>query len=305
MPPSGARPAEIRHYRPEDAVALFVIRAVLEPVDDGEMLASTQQLEERLETGTRAWVVAAGRALQGYAMVDPVPGLPGLADLSGGVLPAQRRLGIGGRLLEHVAGAAADAGFTELSCRVENLESETAGFLLRRGFAVEHEECLITMPAEELPPVPDTPVADFVMLPQDRAVPEFVRLYNLSFAGYPWSQPYAEAEVAALLGAPDDLLFLSRDGELIGVSWSEMIDETRGRVEPMGILPGLQDHGHGRRLMLATLHRLRARGAQTLEIGIWRNNDRARHLFESLGFREVANWYYLARDLRAGGVNTR
>jgi ribosomal protein S18 acetylase RimI-like enzyme len=208
--------------------------------------------------------------------------------------------GGGGRLLAHVAAHAPALGARELSARVERLDDEAAVFLLRRGFAVEHEECLLELAnLSALPPVPDAPGVAFVTLPRERAIAEFGRLYEQSFAGRPWSQPYSAAEVAATLGQADDLIFATLDGQPIGVVWNERLPDGRGRVEPIGIAAGHQGRGHGRRLLLAALHSLRRQRAAPVEIGLWRTNEVAMHLYKGLGFSEVANWYYLARDLRA------
>jgi ribosomal protein S18 acetylase RimI-like enzyme len=293
---------EIRDFRPGEAAALFVVHAAIAPADAGQLVAWTEELEERLETGGLAWVAAGGKRLAGYAVADPIPGLPGVYDLTGGIVPSRRRLGLGGRLLRHVQARSAAAGARQLSCRVDRLEDEPAVFLLRRGFFMEHEECLLELAnLDDLPPIPDEPKGALVTLPAPKAIREFCRVYDGCFRDTPWSQPYTEAEVAAMLASPDDLIFLSRDGEMIGVVWHELLTNGRGRIEPIGIVAGYQGRGYGRRLLLAALHNLRRRGARLIEIGLWRQNNVAMNLYKSLGFLEAHNWYYLACDLE--GLN--
>jgi ribosomal protein S18 acetylase RimI-like enzyme len=289
---------EIRELRSDETAALFVVHAAIESVDAGQLLAWTQEMEERLETGGRGWVAARGRRLAGYAVVDPVPGLPGVHDLSGGIMPARRRQGLGTHLLRHVQDAAGKAGIDELSCRVDSLEDDSARFLLGRGFRVEHEECLLELSdLSRLPTRPADPPAELITLPQSEAVGEFCRIYKGGFDGTPWSQPYAEAEVAAALIRPEDLLFLVVDGAPVGVVWHELLPGGRGRVEPIGILRDYQGRGYGRRLLLAALHNLRQRDAQIVEIGVWRNNQVAMNLYRSLGFLETDNWYFLSCEV--------
>ncbi len=291
---------DVRDYHPDDAAALFVVAAAIEPLDAGQLVAWTEELEGRVENGARVWLLARGRRLAGYALVEPLPGLPGVFDLSGGVVPARRGRGLGGRLLAHVATQAPTLGARQLSARVERLDDEAAVFLLRRGFAMEHEECLLELAdLSALPSVPDAPGVAVVSLPRQQAIAEFSRLYEQSFGGRPWSQPYTEAEVAATLARADDLLFATVEGQPVGVVWHERLPDGRGRVEPIGIAAGYQGRGIGRALLLAALHSLRQQGAAPVEIGLWRTNEVAMHLYKGLGFSEVANWYYLARDLRA------
>ena len=290
---------DIRDYRPDDAAALFVVAAAIEPLDAGQLVAWTEELEGRVEGGARVWLLARGRRLAGYAAVEPLPGLPGVYDLSGGVAPARRGRGLGGRLLAHVAVQAPALGARELSARVERLEDEAAVFLLRRGFGVEHEECLLELAdLSALPPMPDAPGVAVVSLPRRQAVAEFLRPYELCIDRQPWLQPYRESEVAATLARADDLLFATIEGRPVGVVWHERLPDGRGRVEPIGISAAHQGRGLGRRLLLAALHSLRQQGAAPVEIGLWRTNEVAMHLYKGRGFTEVANWYYLARDLR-------
>jgi GNAT superfamily N-acetyltransferase len=136
---------DVRDYHPDDAAALFVVAAAIEPLDAGQLVAWTEELEGRVENGARVWLLARGRRLAGYAAVEPLPGLPGVYDLSGGVVPARRGRGLGGRLLAHAMAQAPALGAQELSARVERLEDEAAVFLLRRGFSLEHEECLLEL----------------------------------------------------------------------------------------------------------------------------------------------------------------
>jgi ribosomal protein S18 acetylase RimI-like enzyme len=174
--------------------------------------------------------------------------------------------------------------------------------LLRRGFFVEHEECLLELDnLDDLPPIPDKSEGALVTFPASQAIGEFCRVYDDCFYDTPWSQPYTEAEVAAALVSPDDLIFLSLDGKTIGVVWHELLPGGRGRIEPIGIVANHRGRGYGRCLLLAALHSLRRRGASLVEIGLWRQNTVAMNLYKSLGFSEADNWYYLACDLE--GLN--
>lgn len=290
-------PYEIRTIRPDETASVFVVHTAIEPVDAGQLLVWTQELEERLETGGRAWVVARGRRLAGYAVVDPVPGLPGVYDLSGGIVPARRRQGLGARLLRHVQESAGEMGIAQLSCRVDSLEDTVAQFLLRRDFYVEHEECLLVAnDLSTLPLIRDETLGELRTYPTTEAIGLFCRVYNASFYGTPWAQPFSEAEVAAALARPEDLLFAVVDGAPVGVIWHELFSDGRGRVEPLGIIRSHQGRGYGRRLLVAALHDLRRRGAREVEIGVWRDNQIAMNLYKGLGFREDASWYFLAHD---------
>jgi ribosomal protein S18 acetylase RimI-like enzyme len=288
----------IREAGPEDAATLFALRAAITPTDTGELSNWTAAMEEWLEIGGRAWLIGRdGRKPLGYGLIDEVPGLSGVYSLEGGVLSSARRHGLGGRLLDHIRAAAVTAGVRQLSARVDRLEDEAAAFLLHRGFFVEHEECLLELSNfSDLTPIPADPPGELVTYPLERAIAEFLRLYEESFRGLPWSQPYSADEVAATLADPADLLFIEVGGTAAGFAWHEAFFNGRGRVEPLGVAPAYQRQGYGRRLLLAALHNLRQR-AFILEIGTWRQNTTALNLYKGLGFSEVDHWYYLACDL--------
>lgn len=290
---------EIREVGPDEAAALFILHAAIGPADADQLLPWTQELEAKLETGARAWAAVRGRRLAGYGLIDSLPGLPGVCDLSGGVAVAYRRRGLGGRLLGRIREAAREMGVAQLSCRVERLEDEAAAFLLHRGFSVEHEECLLELTAlEELPhPAPD-PTARLISLPREQAIPAFLQVYGEAFDGKPWSQPYTADEVDQSLIRAEDLLFIARDDRPIGVVWREQLPDGRGRIEPLAVSRDHQGRGHGRALLLAALHDFRRQRVGVVEIGLWRVNAVAMNLYKSLGFSEVANWYYLACSLR-------
>ncbi len=50
-------------------------------------------------------------------------------------------------------------------------------------------------------------------------------------------------------------------------------------IEPLGILPAYQGRGYGRLLLQLVLRELAARGAKKVEIGTWRDNEAAVHLY--------------------------
>lgn len=254
---------------------------------------------EQLATGAHLWVIGPETMEPaGYAIIDPIPGLPGVYDFRGGVVPTARRRGLGAALLSHVQTTAGAAGVRRLSVRVDALADEAAVFLLRRGFVVEHEEVLLQRESRAaLPPIPAEPSGDLVTYPRPRAIREFCRLYLESFQDRPWSQPYSEAEVEETLVDAEDLLFMEVAGRPIGVAWQQTPFNEPGEVEPLGIIPEYHGRGYGRRLLLAALHHLR-RGAATLQIGAWRQNTIALNLYKSVGFSEVQNWYYLSCDLQ-------
>ncbi len=132
---------------------------------------------------------------------------------------------------------------------------------------------------------------------REQAIPLLLRLYEASFSGLPWDQPYSAAEVAALLREPEDILFLQRGDEQIGFAWLQMERDEIGVIEPLGIVRGRQGQGYGRILLQTAVRELARRGAARAQIGAWLENEAAIGLYTSLGFAHYQTTTYLAYDL--------
>lgn len=289
----------VKEIGPHDMADFTSVYAAIATGGQSRPEAWAERFAEQLGWGGRVWVITQDKTKPaGYAILNPLPGLAGVYDLNGGIIPNGRGKGLGTVLLDGVRAAAAQSGAHRLSARVDDLEDETARFLLRRGFFVEHEECLLQLDSfDNLPPPPPSPPGDLVNYPRQRAIREFCRVYDESFHNTPWSQPYSEDEVEDALGEAEDMMFMEVGGRAIGVAWQQIISNGRGQLEPLGIVPAYRGRGYGRRLLLATLHSLHRR-VFAVEIGTWRSNTIALNLYKSLGFSEVQNWYYLACDLQ-------
>jgi len=287
----------IRAYGDQDAAQLAAIynrvygAKAVSPEGFRELVAGT------LDAGGLVWVIGNSR-LSGYAMVTPVPGLDGVGDLAGCIAPERQRCGLGSDLLRFLLEALRGGDFWQIAHHLTDLDSPAAYFLRQHDFFVEHEEVLMAL--DELSRLPskrgDSPVR-LRAYSRSTAVPLFCRLYEESFAGLPWNQPFTPAEVSAVLRDANNLLFLMLDGEAIGFAWVGLDQDGKGFVEPLGIIPAYQGKGFGRMLLTSVLQELIGRGAKDVGIGAWRNNEAAIRLYESFGFRQRKVFTYLALNL--------
>ena len=127
-----------------------------------------------------------------------------------------------------------------------------------------------------------------------------------------FSEPTPPAAVLAdrfrvLLGGQDTLVLLTGEGP-DGVAvlrfrpaiWSDGLD---CHLAELHVAPHLRHLGMGRALMHAALGEARARGADTMDIGVDAPDSAARSLYESLGFSNRAGgpdgpvMYVYERDL--------
>lgn len=237
------------------------------------------------------WLIEAAGGVVGYTAVYPVPGLDRVYNLDGGILPAHRRQGLGSHLLQHVVAEAPTLNIRQLSCCVTDLASPAAHFLRHHHFFIEHEEWLMRLSPLPLRTPSPLPHCQVQILPSP--APLFRQLYDQSFGGTPWYQPYSQEEVENTLENPDDVLFLLQDNQPIGFAWLQ-----GESIEPIGIVKEEWGKGYGRILLLAALHELQQRGVTQAHIGVWCDNHPAVHLYQSVDFQHQQTLTYLAFDVR-------
>jgi ribosomal protein S18 acetylase RimI-like enzyme len=84
-----------------------------------------------------------------------------------------------------------------------------------------------------------------------------------------------------------DLIVEAADGALVAfcIGWLGETDGiTTGQIEPLGVLPDFHRQGLGRAILLDSLRRFYAMGAQRVLIDAENNNAASRQLYEGSGF---------------------
>ncbi len=264
------------------------------------------------QTDGRFWTITHQDQPIGYAALVPLPGLPHLFQLAGGIAPQFQRQGAGSYLWrtmrQELAGTAPTACPTplgrsgqavqEITYTVPSLDTPTARFLQRHQFTLEHEEWtmrLDNLPAAQLSPS-DLPGK---LKPLDRAtaVRTLPALYERCFRGMPWFQAYTSAEVAATWESTDALYKLVVDRQTAGFVWLHFPEPDMAEIEPIGIIKKKQGMGYGRFLLTTTLQQLQNQEVQTVSLGVWTSNQIAIDLYQKLGFRTVSSSYSLTYNL--------
>jgi ribosomal protein S18 acetylase RimI-like enzyme len=291
---------EIRPYQPHHAPALVGSYNALyeKPIT---VAAFVDQMAALVGENGRCWTITDPQNQPvGYASVEPVTGLPGLAELDGLIDPRWQRRGLGSRLLAHVCRELAGGPMRQLSHSLTDLNSPAASFLRHHRFQLSHQEHNLLLTGwDNLPPLqPPTPQSRVASLGQvDQARSLFNRLYGASFAPHAWHQPYSPAELAVTLKAAADLRFLWQGQQAIGFVWLHYPAAAEAEIEPMGIVPEKQGMGYGRYLLLDTCHYLRRRQIERLHLGVWASNKVALSLYEQFGFRHNGTRSYLTLQI--------
>ena len=281
----------VRPAQSQDQEALFYLH---NDIADTEATAHLRQLVDNAEG---VWVLVADRVLVGYTAVFGVPGLDGLLEMQGGIASAYRRRGLGSVLLQGVIEALRPSSFDTLSYPVDDMDTAVAHFLHHHNFWVEHEEWQMVYPdLTNLPPIPVNSCY-LQTLPRRQAIAQFLALYDDSFAGTPWNQPFSQAEMAATLVDTDEILFLVDGDRFVGCTLLRYPLAHHAEIEPLGIIKAEQGKGYGRIFFTSILHKFAQQNRQTATLGVWANNHNAIALYQSIGFVHTDTVTYLAHSL--------
>jgi GNAT superfamily N-acetyltransferase len=193
-------------------------------------------------------------------------------------------------MVRHCCDLLAARGFGEVLTGALS-PTEQAGFL-DAGFGVREELHLLVHDLRDLPPSLPAPLrrartADrpAVLEVDGAAFPPFWRLDGEGLADALAATPTSRFRVAGT----DRVLGYAIVGRAA----------RRGYVQRLAVAPDVQGTGLGRALLVDGLRWLRRRGAARAVVNTQVDNDRARHLYESLGFRMAPSGLaVLGRDLQ-------
>ncbi|MCP4357048.1 MAG: GNAT family N-acetyltransferase [Chloroflexi bacterium] len=287
----------IRKYKRKDAARLTAVHNILHPSDQHTHRSWQQHMENIQDNEGHVWALLVEGSLAGYTAVLPVPSLPGLVEIEGFIVPRWQRQGWGSQLLHHIKLDLAESEVRQLSYPAPSLETAAARFLQKNDFFIEHEEWTMSMVNGQWSTVNSQRLMNTRTYPRQKAISLFCRLYPACFEGLPWNQPYSEEDVVDLLEHGRDLHFLLEDGTPVGFVWVQRESATAVTLEPIGIIQGKQGQGYGRILLQTILQQLTEEGVTAVTIGVWANNQRAIHLYQSLGFQHTNTLTYLAYNI--------
>jgi len=289
-------PAEIREFRNSNSLSFAHIYSKIYPKRPFSPHQINQHFQHILESNGRIWTIFHSNELVGYAAFYPVPGLPGLVEIEGGITPTKQRQQLASHLLKYIINALKGSTIQQLSHSVSSLDTPAAHFLQHHNFFIEHEELHLQLENLQassllLAPCP-LPLVD-----HKTAVSTFPSLYDQSFAGTRWHQPFSPAEIDVTLSSTDNMFYCRQNETPIGFAWVRYPTPTTAEIEPIGIVKSWQGKGYGRSLLNTVLNKLQQQGIQQVQIGVWADNQIARHLYHQVGFRHQSTTTYLAYNL--------
>lgn len=139
----------------------------------------------------------------------------------------------------------------------------------------------------------------FRHLSESKDIDSLTQLQNRAFSGSWGFSPNTRDEIqyrAEMSNTkPGGIIFLCYEQELCGYCWTFIINNGNsktGTIAMIGIDPNHRSQRLGKPLLLAGLKFLHSRGAQYVELEVDSQNLPAIRLYDSLGFKKVAERYW-------------
>jgi mycothiol synthase len=302
----------IRNYRPGDEAAWL---RLLQAAPDFDYLffnqpASLDALRmviehPHMDAANNLFYAHSGNDFVGYAEVWCAIGH---IRAVGRVLvhPRWRRRGLGRQLMGCIEHRAAAAGSEYLDVSIAAPQVVGRHFLEHHGYHVVHYGWHMALQAQIAAPPPRWPQGydSRRFVPgQDEGI--VVQLENACFHDHWEYRPVELGEIDGFVRSasfrPEGIIVALSANKVVGECWTRISSqqlaaeslEQRGDIVTLCVLPQHRGRGLGRALLLAGVRWLRQQGAACIYLGVDGANDRAKHLYESVGFvtQRTDVWY--------------
>jgi mycothiol synthase len=221
------------------------------------------------------------------------------------VHPNWRRRGLGTMLLARIEPRARAEGGSYLDIMAAEQHHAGRQFLGALGFTIVHYGWQMALPEIDAAPLPEWPASygTRTFLPgQDECTS--VQLENESFQDE-WEYVRVElGEIQRFVRSPsfraDGVIYAVHEGQVVGECWNWIDNdrigqcgEKRGDIWCLCVHPQHRRRGLGRALLLAGVQWLHRQGMTSAHLTVDGANERAKHLYESVGFvtQRTNIWY--------------
>jgi ribosomal protein S18 acetylase RimI-like enzyme len=272
-----------RGLSPDQLEAIAALERRVVAHDGGRLKLEWGRLRRRsgeIAEDVLAWE---GGELVGFAGLYG-PGPPQI-ELAGMVDPAHRRCGIGGSLLQAALALSAAAGGCEPLLIVPRWSVGGRALADRHGARLDHSEHALVLRGAPTEGPQDPRLS--MRIADRRDVPAIMALMSSGFGFAPsdTAERIAEEHVRSFV--------FERKGRVIGTLRAHLEEEAAG-VYGFAVDPRWRGQGIGSDALRRTCRELRERGARQIGLEVEVENDRALHLYTSLGFEPVITEDYWA-----------
>ena len=304
----------IRNYRPGDEEAwLALIRACLDFrqrfFNRSPSLDALRVVIEHphMDAAQNLFFAEASGLFVGYAELWCAAGTELTARTVGRLLvhPEWRRCGLGTALLARIEHRARAEGGRYLDIMAAKQHHAGRQFLSARGFSIVHYAWQMALLEIDAAPVPGWPAgySTRTFVPgQDEHTS--TKLENECFQDEWEYVPVKLGEIEGFVRSPsfraDGVIYAVHQGQVVAECWNWIDDERiaqtgekRGDIWCLCVHPQHRRRGLGRALLLAGVQWLRQQGMTSAYLTVDGANERAKHLYQSVGFvtQRTNIWY--------------
>jgi ribosomal protein S18 acetylase RimI-like enzyme len=222
--------------------------------------------------------------LVGYAALFPASIE---AELCGMVHPQYRRRGIGRELLEAAVAACQRDALVHLLLVVEDASRSGQGFVHAIGGLRDFAELHLEMESRAVKAPKRSRLA--IREADIRDAQGIARVVASAFGGD------VERVTSRVVGELQERGARHYAGELNGqviATLKVYLSSESAGIYAFGVLPEYRDAGYGREMLTGVIQQMRAEGRGRVYLEVDIDNDRARHLYRSVGFAEVTTYVY-------------
>ncbi len=309
----GNLPYLIRNYRPSDLADYAHLKIAADKLRPGSGDYSLEDVKENLERPNYSpeqdlFVVETAGEIAGF--IDITPELKiGCVVLDCLVLPDYRGQGLGRKLLECALRRARELKTKVARVNIGQDNTIARKVLSRLEFRVVRRFLELRRPLDEINP-PEVAQNAFIcrhLSPGE--IDTLTWLQNRCFTGDWGYNPNTTEEIACYIkmshGSPEDVILVYAADKPVGYCWTtinRVAEAARGKrkgcIYMLGTDPDYRGRGIGRIALLAGLDYLKRKGTRVAEITVDSENQAARALYDSTGFKRWSSslWYEKAID---------
>lgn len=299
----------VRNYRPsdlEDYVKLKITAQKLRPVSQCH---SPQAIRENLKRPNYLpekdlFVIESAGKIVGFMDITPeLYSRRVILDCL--VHPEHQGRGLARRLLTQATRRAKELGAEVARVNISQENELAKSILPRLGFRAARRFLELKLSLDEIQ-LPDISHSVFRQRHlKSGEEEELARIQNRCFADTWEYNPNTPEEIAYLLNlshnSPEDVILIYEEDKLVAYCWTGLNCETEadlGRILMIGVEPDHRGRGIGRVALLAGLAHLKSKGVRVVELTVDSENEAARALYRSAGFKDWSGslWYEKALD---------
>lgn len=297
-----------RNYRTSDFNNYAELRIEAEKIDRSGRYISTQGLAEELDRPNyfpekNVFVAESEKKIIGYISVTVELGIK-RALLECLVHPWYRRKGTASKLSALALQRTKDSGMVVAQISISETNEAARSLLIRLGFRYIHRflELKLDLYNTSLRDVKYGLLRSRGLLQGEEEM--LKKIQNRSFEGTWGFNPNTNEEIVYQLnlggGSLEDVVITFLEDRPVGYCWARINAEEnaarrrkKGQIHMLGVDPDHRKKKIGKHVLITGLSYLKDKGIDVVELTTDSENEAARRLYYSMGFKEqsVTNWY--------------